>query len=585
MEVGHATKSGPGAVEAIVSEGVDMIDYRQKLVKLADTSEAGWRAVDEYIVNPIAEDSEDEKRMDRATNRANRKMKAVSKSKSARGGRRFNTPYQRFGGPTATITSNTTDSSRSGPAWRAQRPGLCYSCGKPGHWRLECPGVSGGMAATNGSKISKFCYFKHVLPDGTPLCNSDEARKGDVKHSDVLNVNLSSMKGKVSESPMGRLRQRVDFWREKGTCDAVLSIVSDGYKIPFRVIPTGVYLHNNKSARNDPVFVGSEIGKLLGLGLVSEVVTQPCIVNPLTVAYNRAGKPRLVLDCRHINPHLHKFKFKYEDARTARDLFTEGEFLFTFDLKSAYHHVEIFPSHRTFLGFSWEDQGITRYYIFNVLPFGIATAGYVFTKVLREVVKHVRSEGHKLIMYLDDGIGGHENQGGANEASRYVQRVLFGYGFLIADDKCQWQASQCVTWLGYTWSMAEGVVRVTEVRLEGLLGLLRHTMSLVNQRGQMWFTARYVASIIGVGLERTLKDAINASGVTEGSYLYCCSEGMAVRLLSSKSENTNKKYSGSFRRWQSFITSHGFPDFPASPIHVALYLNHLLDIAVQCIGL
>jgi hypothetical protein len=52
-------------------------------------------------------------------------------------------------------------------------------------------------------------------------------------------------------------------------------------------------------------------------GCISEVVEAPFVVNPLTVAYSRSNKPRLVLDCRHI----HQFKFKFEDGSVARELF------------------------------------------------------------------------------------------------------------------------------------------------------------------------------------------------------------------------------------------------------------------------
>jgi len=40
---------------------------------------------------------------------------------------------------------------------------------------------------------------------------------------------------------------------------------------------------------------------LLDKGGVSEVEEIPTVDNPLTVAFSRAGKPRLVLDCRYIN--------------------------------------------------------------------------------------------------------------------------------------------------------------------------------------------------------------------------------------------------------------------------------------------
>ena len=100
------------------------------------------------------------------------------------------------------------------------------------------------------------------------------------------------------------------------------------------------------------------------------------------MAFNK-NKPRLVLDCRHLNPHLFKFRYKYEDTKIARDLFQKGDYLFSFDIRSAYHHLEISDIHRTFLGFAWNFDGNTRYFVFNVLPFGISTAGYIFTKVLK----------------------------------------------------------------------------------------------------------------------------------------------------------------------------------------------------------
>jgi hypothetical protein len=51
-----------------------------------------------------------------------------------------------------------------------------------------------------------------------------------------------------------------------------------------------------------------------------------------------------------INPHLYQFKYKYEDATVARQMFYKGDFLFSYDLKSAYHHIMMHPmdSLRTF---------------------------------------------------------------------------------------------------------------------------------------------------------------------------------------------------------------------------------------------
>ena len=45
-----------------------------------------------------------------------------------------------------------------------------------------------------------------------------------------------------------------------------------------------------------------------------------------------------------------------------------------------------------------------QYYVFCVLPFGLATACYFFTKLMRPLVKYWRGQGLRIIVYLDDGI-------------------------------------------------------------------------------------------------------------------------------------------------------------------------------------
>ena len=44
-----------------ISAGIDILNHRQKLVKLADSSKLGWRVVQEYESHPLASDEEDEK--------------------------------------------------------------------------------------------------------------------------------------------------------------------------------------------------------------------------------------------------------------------------------------------------------------------------------------------------------------------------------------------------------------------------------------------------------------------------------------------------------------------------------------------
>jgi hypothetical protein len=54
---------------------MDVIKQRQKLIKLVDSSDDGWRVVNEYIANPLADDSDDENKIHKAQSRADSKIK------------------------------------------------------------------------------------------------------------------------------------------------------------------------------------------------------------------------------------------------------------------------------------------------------------------------------------------------------------------------------------------------------------------------------------------------------------------------------------------------------------------------------
>ena len=107
--------------------------------------------------------------------------------------------------------------------------------------------------------------------------------------------------------------------------------------------------------------------------------------------------------------------------RTALMFLRKGGYAFKFDLKSGYHHVDICPEHVTYLGFSWEDKGVPSFYMFKQLPFGLSSAPYIFTKIMRPLVKKWRGEGKSIVVYLDDGIGF------APTFSEALSRRVFGY--------------------------------------------------------------------------------------------------------------------------------------------------------------
>ena len=185
---------------------------------------------------------------------------------------------------------------------------------------------------------------------------------------------------------------------------------------------------------------------MLDGGYVEEHKEPPYCVNPLSVAEGK--KLRLVLDLRNINDHLLVKSFKYEDLRSLAQLFEEKFWFFTWDLQSGYHHVDIYISHRKFLGFSWPFNGVLRYFTFSVLPFGLSSACFCFTKLLRPLVKRWRQMSHASFVYLDDGISGHKSRLDAAAASIIQKKDLSLAGFKTNDTKCHWQPMQIGEWLG-----------------------------------------------------------------------------------------------------------------------------------------
>jgi hypothetical protein len=121
LENPHMNSQKVVAEKEKISEGIGIVQERQKMIKLADTSDLGWKVVQEYESNPIADDSEDEKRMNRALSKAERKAKSEKAKRRQR-----TTPY------------NKERSSAEDNAGK-YKPGRCYTCGKRGHWSDSCP--------------------------------------------------------------------------------------------------------------------------------------------------------------------------------------------------------------------------------------------------------------------------------------------------------------------------------------------------------------------------------------------------------------------------------------------------------------
>ena len=223
----------------------------------------------------------------------------------------------------------------------------------------------------------------------------------------------------------------MNFWKSIETYQSILRIIEFGYEIPFLSHTPALHFKYSNSALNHADFVTEYIAELVDSRRVIKVPFKPYIVSPLSVSENKT-KLRLILDLSRLNTFVKKKeKIKFEDWKVALNYFEKDSFAVKFDLKSGYHHIDISTKFQTFLGLLWN----TTFYCYTVLPFGLTSAPFIFTKCLRPIVKYWRENNINIVLYLDDGLAFANIETKCRDVAQSIQSVFFFF-------KCRFYGEQ-----------------------------------------------------------------------------------------------------------------------------------------------
>ena len=214
---------------------------------------------------------------------------------------------------------------------------------------------------------------------------------------------------------------------------------------------------NHPGAEEHRPWTDASLRELVEIGAVTLVGRAPrpgAMVAPLNVVPKSvANKFRLIHDLRVTNKGLVAPKFSLDSLDELRHLFTPGAWLIGADLSSGYYHIEVHPSSCRFMSFKWqfqleidrcvararaaghvdpEREGCERaawsYLEWCVLPFGLTTAPWFFSMVMRAVCVHLRGQGLTMIQYIDDCgwvvVGSHA------EACKVSERIVREFALL-----------------------------------------------------------------------------------------------------------------------------------------------------------
>ena len=170
----------------------------------------------------------------------------------------------------------------------------------------------------------------------------------------------------------GRLRERLDVWRQHTSDAFILSVIEKDLELP---LVDGIWPKRFACARNfidpgDMDWTRRAVAELVEHGAVQRwddvrdelaaagirAGPTPHLVMPLIVAEKPSSTPterklRLIHDCRYLNKLLHRWPFVMEQLGDFVKQLERDDMVITLDLSSAYHHAGIALRHRTLLGF------------------------------------------------------------------------------------------------------------------------------------------------------------------------------------------------------------------------------------------
>lgn len=148
-------------------------------------------------------------------------------------------------------------------------------------------------------------------------------------------------------------------------------------------------------------------------------------------------------------------------------------FMAVLDLKDAYHLIPIKKSHRKYLRFRF----LGKLYQYNCMPFGLSTAPYVFTKLMKPLLAFLRAKNFVSVLYLDDFLLIDSSYQESLDNISKTGEILKYLGFIINQEKSQIEPSQRVRYLGFVYDSSDMTVRLPLEKQKTILRLLDKYMT------------------------------------------------------------------------------------------------------------
>ena len=247
----------------------------------------------------------------------------------------------------------------------------------------------------------------------------------------------------------------------------VTSVVTQGFKILFKSIlpPTMARPVFQKNYSDEPRrnALQTVIQDYVAKGALVRLRGRPGpgFYSRVFLVPKRSGGWRMVIDLHSLNQFTLVDSFKMESVDSIRQALRVGEWAASIDLADAYLHIPMHPLSWRYLRFGLEGE----VFEFRALPFGLAAAPYVFTRVMKTVSTLCHRAGLRFHAYLDDSLCPSASQESCRKQVESITSLVRYLGFLINVKKSELTPSQEFTFLGVSFNLTRGTVRPAPHRL------------------------------------------------------------------------------------------------------------------------
>lgn len=192
------------------------------------------------------------------------------------------------------------------------------------------------------------------------------------------------------------------------------------------------------------------------------------------------------MNLKKLNSFLTPPHFKLEDIRTVIKLLHPGVFFAKLDLKEAYYAVSVDKHYRKYFSYAFQD----RFFQFTFLPFGLSTAPYVFTKLMKPA--YLRNLGIFCVYYLDDWLIIADSKKACLNAVTLTISTLKNLGFTVNLKKSEWDPCQQIAYLGFVLDSNKITIELPDTKRQKIRSTLKTFCA------QKQFSIKLLAEVIGL---------------------------------------------------------------------------------------